>query len=86
MDTRIYRHASGLFDGNLTLAASAPDQADERTFYAGVVRTPRVVAGGLLALADIAGADFRQNRSTTRGRDPAVTGDGERLRHARCRR
>jgi hypothetical protein len=45
------------------------------------VRTPRIVAGGLLALADIAGADFRQARTEAgRGRDPVVTGDGERLR------
>src|SRR5438034_181595 len=50
-------------------------------FFTGFVRTPRVVAGGLLALADIAGADFRQSRvDMARGRDPVVTGDGERLR------
>ncbi|MBY8875501.1 SWIM zinc finger domain-containing protein [Micromonospora sp. PLK6-60] len=80
VDTRIYRQPSGLADGNLALATSAPDRVDEQTFFAGFVRTPRVVAGGLLALADIAGADFRPVRSSTAGRDPVVTGDGERLR------
>ncbi|MFC6018203.1 SWIM zinc finger family protein [Plantactinospora solaniradicis] len=81
MDTRIYGRASGLAGDHLALATSAPDRVREQTFYSGFVRTPRVVAGGLLALADIAGADFRQARNDPwRGRDPVVTGDGERLR------
>ncbi|HEV7898366.1 MAG TPA: SWIM zinc finger family protein [Planosporangium sp.] len=81
VDTRIYRHASGLANGHLALATSAPDRVDEQTFFTGFVRSPRVVAGGLLALADIAGADFRAVRADmARGRDPVVTGDGERLR------
>ncbi len=79
IDTQVYRHPSGLDGGHLALATSAPDRVDEETFFTGFVRTPRVVAGGLLALADIAGADFRPAR-TGRGRDPVVTGDGERLR------
>jgi hypothetical protein len=81
VDTRIYGRASGLAGDHLALATSAPDRVREQTFYSGFVRTPRVVAGGLLALADIAGADFRQARNDPwRGRDPVVTGDGERLR------
>ncbi|MEV4544712.1 SWIM zinc finger family protein [Micromonospora echinaurantiaca] len=79
VDTRIYRHASGVVGDTVALATSAPDRVDEQTFFAGFVRTPRVVAGGLLALADIAAADFRPVRSPG-GRDPVVTGDGERLR------
>lgn len=79
VDTRIYRHASGVVGDTVALATSTPDRVDEQTFFAGFVRTPRVVAGGLLALADIAAADFRPVRSPG-GRDPVVTGDGERLR------
>src|SRR5437762_10972172 len=81
VDTRVYRRASGVADGHLALATSAPDRVDEQGFFTGFVRTPRVVAGGLLALADIAGADFRQSRvDMARGREPVVTGEGERLR------
>ncbi|WP_327002039.1 SWIM zinc finger domain-containing protein [Dactylosporangium sp. NBC_01737] len=79
IDTQVYRHPSGLAGGHLAFATSTPDRVEEQTFFTGFVRTPRVVAGGLLALADIAGADFRPAR-TGRGRDPVVTGDGERLR------
>lgn len=81
VDTRIYGRASGLAGGVLALATSTPERIHEQTFYSGFVRTPRMVAGGLLALADIAGADFRQARNEPwRGRDPVVTGDGRRLR------
>ncbi|MFC4019291.1 SWIM zinc finger family protein [Micromonospora sp. GCM10011542] len=79
VDTRIYRQASRVVGDTVALATSAPDRVDEQAFFAGFVRTPRVVAGGLLALADIAAADFRPVRSPG-GRDPVVTGDGERLR------
>ncbi|SCF24414.1 hypothetical protein GA0074695_4710 [Micromonospora viridifaciens] len=80
VDTRVYPCASALTSGHLALATSAPDRVDEQQYFVGFVRTPRVVAGGLLALADIARADFRQARDMSRGRDPVVTGDGERLR------
>jgi hypothetical protein len=81
VDTRVYGRASDLAGEHLALATSAPDRVREQTFYSGFVRTPRVVACGLLVLADIAGADFRQARNDPwRGRDPVATGDGERLR------
>ncbi|GAA1534472.1 SWIM zinc finger domain-containing protein [Dactylosporangium maewongense] len=82
VDTQVYPRPSGLAGGHLALATSTPERIREQAFFAGFVGTPRVVAGGLLALADIAGADFRGVRTARAGggRDPVVTGDGERLR------
>ncbi len=81
MDTRIYSRPSALHADHLALATSAPDETDARLYFRGFVRSPRVVAGGMLVLADIAAADFRQIRAERAGgRDPVVTSDGERLR------
>jgi hypothetical protein len=81
MDTRIYSRPSALTGDHLALATSAPDETDGRVYFRGFMRSPRVVAGGMLVLADIAAADFRQARAERAGgRDPVVTSDGERLR------
>lgn len=81
VDVRIYSRPSALTSDHLALATSAPDETDRRLYFRGFVRSPRVVAGGMLALADIAAADFRQIRAERAGgRDPVVTSDGERLR------
>ncbi len=81
MDTRVYSRPSALAGDHLALATSAPDEVDGRLYFRGFMRSPRVVACGMLALADIAAADFRQIRTERAGgRDPVVTSDGERLR------
>jgi hypothetical protein len=81
MDTRVYSRPSALNGDHLALTTSGQDETDGRLYFRGFMRSPRVVACGMLALADIAAADFRNIRAERAGgRDPVVTSDGERLR------
>ncbi|MFI0723601.1 SWIM zinc finger family protein [Streptomyces sp. NPDC021224] len=81
--TYAYRGASTLSsEGELRLATSGAVTPDgwsgEARFFAGALRYPQEAAAALLAVADVAAADYRRRRSGLL--DPVVTGHGDRLR------
>src|SRR5690349_1772166 len=73
----VYRRPSALAGDGLALeTASRP-----ATYFTGFLTAARPAAMCLAALADVAAADFRQERFGTRvWRDPVVTCGGEQLR------
>lgn len=73
----VYQRPSTLAGDGLTLETAGC----HTSYFTGFLAAARPVAMCLATLADVAAADFRQDRIGTRGlRDPVVTCGGERLR------
>lgn len=72
--------AEGRLLGLETSRGATPTGAqDHPTFFSGFLTRPQAAAAGLLAVADVAAADYRRPRPAA-SLDPVVTGNGDRLR------
>ena len=83
---REFKSISGLYDGNLALSiapALTPKGIEENPlFFHGEIVNPAIIAGGLLALADIVSTRYFQYVPAAQ-KDPVLSAQGDRLR-AEC--
>ena len=83
---REFKSISGLYDGNLALSiapALTPKGIEENPlFFHGEIVNPAIIAGGLLALAEIVSTRYLQYVPAAQ-KDPVLSAQGDRLR-AEC--